>query len=175
METVTADKPIEASADNEVTATSEAVAPQTDVEPAKTFDEDYVKSLRQEAAKYRTQAKDLAEKAKAYDEYLDSQKSEQEKLADQLKQAEEGRAEVERELLRMKVASSKNLPGTLVERLRGETVEELEADADNMLEELQQQFVKKNAPTPNQTGAGIVGDEASPSIDTFLDILRKRG
>lgn len=175
METATADTPIEASAETEANEPSEAVATQTDVESAKTFDEDYVKSLRQEAAKYRTQAKDLAEKAKAYDEYVDSQKSEQEKLADQLKTAEQGRADVERELLRMKVASSKNLPGTLVERLRGETVEELEADADSMLEELQQQFVKKNSPTPNQTGAGIVGEDTSPGVDTFLDILRKRG
>ena len=145
METAQADAPVEAKQDAPADANSEAVTTQTE-EEAKTFDADYVKSLRQEAAKYRTQAKDLAEKAKAYDEYVESQKSEQEKLADQLKQAEQSKADAERELLRMRVAASKNLPNSLVERLRGDTVEELEADADNLLGELKQQFVERSHP-----------------------------
>ncbi len=174
METAQADAPVEAKQDAPADAQSEAVTTQTDDE-AKTFDAEYVKSLRHEAAKYRTQAKDLAEKAKAYDEYKESQKSEQEKLADQLKQAEEMKSAAERELLRMKVASSKNLPNSLVERLRGDTVEELEADADSLLSELKEQFVERSTPAPNQTGAGIVGDSPEPGVDDFLEILRKRG
>lgn len=53
----------------EQAAVSEDAATPTSVQPEttesageeKTFDADYVRSLRQEAAKYRTQAKDLAE------------------------------------------------------------------------------------------------------------------
>ena len=93
---------------------SEAVVETT--EEPKVFDADYVSKLRGEAAKYRTQAKELAEKAKKFDEHTDSQKSEQERLSDDLRAATESRAQLESELLRMKVASSKNLPASLVGR-----------------------------------------------------------
>ena len=174
METANADAAVEAKQDAPAEAKSEAVTTQTD-EEAKTFDAEYVKSLRHEAAKYRTQAKEMAEKAKAYDDYKESQKSEQEKLTDQLKQAEDSKAAAERELLRMRVASSKNLPNSLVERLRGDTVEELEADADSLLGELKQQFVERSTPAPNQTGAGVVGEASEPGVEDFLEVLRKRG
>lgn len=153
---------------------SETVEAQSSEEP-KTFDAEYVGKLRSEAAKYRTQAKDLAEKAKAYDEYVESQKSEQEKIADELQRAQTEKAQAQQELLRMKVAASKNLPASLVERLRGDTVEELEQDADSLLTELKSQYVEKAAPTPNQTGAGVVGDSQEATVDTFLEILRNRG
>jgi len=102
-------------------ATDETVDSNTPVEGAKSFDESYVKELRQEAAKYRTQNKELADKAKAYDEYVQSQKSEQEKQAEALAAAVKERDALNSELLRMKVASAKNLPASLVDRLRGET------------------------------------------------------
>ena len=72
---------------------SEAVVEAT--EEPKVFDADYVSKLRGEAAKYRTQAKELAEKAKKFDEHTDSQKSEQEKLTDDLRAATESRAQLE--------------------------------------------------------------------------------
>jgi len=130
--------------------------------------------LRQEAAKYRTQAKDLAEKAKAYDEYVESQKSESQKLADALKATSHERDEIRNELLRLQVASKKNLPGPLADRLRGGTLEEMEADADALLAGLSGQFVAKQKPTPEQTGAGVVGEAGDISADDFLNILRSR-
>lgn len=159
---------------DEAAVESETVEAQSSEEP-KTFDAEYVGKLRGEAAKYRTQAKDLAEKAKAYDEYVESQKSEQEKITDELQRAQTEKAQAQQELLRMKVAASKNLPTSLVERLRGETVEELEQDADSLLSELKSQYVEKSAPTPTQTGAGVVGDSQEATVDTFLEILRNRG
>jgi hypothetical protein len=138
------------------------------------FDADYVKSLRQEAAKYRTQAKEMAEKAKAYDEYVESQKSESQKMADALKAASEERDALKTEMLRLKVASAKNLPGPLADRLRGGTLEEMEADADALLAGLQSQFVAKQKPTPDQTGAGVVGEAKDISADEFLNILKSR-
>lgn len=154
--------------------TSETVEAQSSEEP-KTFDAEYVGKLRSEAAKYRTQAKDLAEKAKAYDEYVESQKSEQEKMKDALAQAEAGRAQAQQDLLRLQVATSKKLPTSLVERLRGDNLEELERDADALLAELKSQYVERADPSPNQTGAGVVGDAQEATIESFLDMLRNRG
>ena len=151
---------------------SEAVVETT--EEPKVFDADYVSKLRSEAAKYRTQAKELAEKAKKFDIHEQSQKSEQEKLTDDLRAATESREQLESELLRMKVASSKNLPASLVGRLHGNSVEELEADADTLLADLKSQFVERQKSTPEQTGAGVVGGAEDASIEGFLDMLRKQ-
>lgn len=165
----------EAATEN-VAAEAETATP-TDApvnDEGKTFDADYVKSLRQEAAKYRTQAKEMAEKAKAYDEYVESQKSEAQKVSDALEAATRERDTLKAELLRHQVAAKKNLPGALVERLRGETLEEMEADADSLLAGLKDQFVAKQKPTPDQTGAGVVGENPEPTAEDFLNILKSR-
>lgn len=140
----------------------------------KTFDESYVKELRAEAAKYRTQNKELAEKAKAYDEYVESQKSEQEKQAEALAAAIKERDALRVEMMRSRIASAKNLPASLVDRLRGETEDEMLADADALLEGLKGNFVEKKATSPHETGAGVVGDAKSTSVEDFLDMLAKR-
>ena len=155
-------------------ATDETVDSSTPVEGAKSFDESYVKELRQEAAKYRTQNKELADKAKAYDEYVQSQKSEQEKQAEALAAAVKERDALNSELLRMKVASAKNLPASLVDRLRGETEEDMLADAESLLEGLKGNFVEKKAASPEQTGAGVVGETKESSVEDFLSMLKSR-
>ena len=69
-----------------------AEQPQEDAEQpqveSKTFDADYVKKLRDEAAKYRTEAKANSEAAKRLAEIEDAQKSESEKVADRLAKAD---------------------------------------------------------------------------------------
>ena len=57
-------------------------------ENAKTFDADYVKKLRDEAAKYRTEAKTNSDAAKRLAEIEDAQKTEAEKTADRVAKAE---------------------------------------------------------------------------------------
>lgn len=74
-------------------------------EGAKTFDADYVAKLRQEAAKYRTEAKTNAEAAKRLAEIEDAQKSEAQKAADRIAELEKQTAEAQRDALRFKVAS----------------------------------------------------------------------
>ena len=152
----------------------ETVDSNAPAEGAKTFDEAYVKELRQEAAKYRTQNKDLMEKAQKYDEFVESQKSEQEKQAEALQSALKERDALRSEMLRMQVASAKNLPASLVDRLRGETEEEMMADADNLLEGLKGNFVAKKAASPQETGAGVVGETTSHSVEDFINMLSKR-
>jgi len=154
----------------EQAAVSEDAATPTSVQPEttesageeKTFDADYVRSLRQEAAKYRTQAKDLAEKAAKYDEYVESQKSEQERVAESLDATTRERDELKHELLRMKVAQAKQLPASLVDRLRGDTEEDMLADADALLAGLKDSLGAKR-PSVDQTGAGLVGEAKAPS------------
>jgi len=143
-------------------------------EEPKMFDADYVKSLRQEAAKYRTQAKELGEKAVKYDEYVESQKSEQQKMQDALAALEKERDDLRSNLMRQEVAARKQLPPSIVSRLQGNTTEELEADADSLLTELKGQFVERSKPSPEETGAGVVGGADSQTVDDFLKVLSSR-
>lgn len=83
--------------------------PQADPEPArddpKTFDADYVAKLRQEAAKYRNEAKANADAAKRLAEIEDAQKSEVEKAAERIAELEREATAARREAARFKVAS----------------------------------------------------------------------
>ncbi len=71
----------------------------------KTFDADYVKKLRDEAAKYRTEAKANAEAAGRLAEIEEANKSEQQKLAERAEAAEKAAAVARSEALRFKIAS----------------------------------------------------------------------
>lgn len=108
----------------------EAEAPEAEAD-AKQFDESYVKKLRAEAAKYRTEAQEAKAKAQ---EYEDAQKSELEKAQDKLQQIETAKADAEAKLLRYEVATEKGIQGNLMDLLTGSTKEELEAKADLILE-----------------------------------------
>lgn len=66
-------------------------------------------------------------------EFEDRDKTELEKLAERASAAEKAATEHQRELLRLRVGAAKGLTPDLVERLRGETAEELEADAETLL------------------------------------------
>lgn len=74
-------------------------------EEAKQFDEQYVKKLRDEAAKYRTEAKANAEAAKRLAALEEAQKSEADKAADRLRQLEADVNSARLDALRFKIAS----------------------------------------------------------------------
>lgn len=82
------------------------------------------------ARKHEDIAKANAEKAKRFDEFEESQKSEQQKLADKLAAAEARAAELEAAKLRAEVAAEKGVPANL---LTGSTEDELRAAADALL------------------------------------------
>lgn len=83
---------------------------------AKTFDADYVKKLRDEAAKYRTEAKANADAAKQLDEIKEAQKSETEKVADRIAKAE---------------AEVATIPNKVADALRAHLVELHKIDKDD--------------------------------------------
>lgn len=118
-------------AEVETTETEET----TDEVTSQANDPDAVgKALRSERAKAREaekRAKAAEAKAKQYE---DRDKSAQEKADERATEAEKRADAADRKLLRLEVASEKKLPAKLAARLSGDTREELEADADELLE-----------------------------------------
>lgn len=96
------------------------------------------------ARDWEKRAKANADAARKLAELEDKEKTDQQRLADRIKAADEAKAEAERILARAKVANAKGLPPELAERLRGDTEEEMLADADSLLE-----LTKASAPRPD--------------------------
>lgn len=95
-----------------------------------------LKKANDEAAKYRHEAKAKDDELSKLKADADTSKSEMDKVREQI-DALQGRAEkAEREALVAQVAQSKKLPPALAGRLSGATQEELEADADGLIEAL---------------------------------------
>lgn len=143
-----------------------------------TFDADYVKKLRAESAKYRTEAKELASKAKQFDELQESQKSELQKAQERAAKAEQELQAAQTEAMRARIASAKGIPAYIADRLKGSSAEEMEADADAMLEELNKQYVAKQGNSRQATGAGVTGkavDYESMSPADLANAIRNRG
>ena len=85
------------------------------------------------ARKHEKAAKDNADAAKRLAEIEESGKTEQERLAEAHRTANERATAAERESARLRVALKKGLTEAQVRRLVGDTEEELEADADELL------------------------------------------
>jgi Skp family chaperone for outer membrane proteins len=94
--------------------------------------QDYIRRLRQEAAQYRNELKDVRGNLKKFE---DEGKTEAQKLADAAAAAERQATESTAKLLRYEVAAEKGLPLRLAGRLQGSTKQELEVDAENLIKE----------------------------------------
>ena len=75
-------------------------------------------------------AKADTEDAQRWREYLETQKTEQEKINDALAQAKAEAEAAKLELMRIQVASAKGITGEAARLLRGSTTEEIEAEAE---------------------------------------------
>lgn len=103
-------------------------------EQGKTFDASYVENLRKEAAKYRTEAKANADAAKRLAD-IEAEKAKADQTAAEREAAAEKRAaDADARALRLEVAFEKGLTPAQAKRLVGGSREELEADADDILE-----------------------------------------
>lgn len=92
--------------------------------------------LARERAKY-ADYDSLAEKAKKYDEAQEASKTEIEKFTERATAAEQTAAEAVARAARAEVALEKGLTPTQAKRLVGATREEMLADADELLKDLQ--------------------------------------
>lgn len=114
--------------------------PDTDdgLEPDGDFDEqramEKIRKANSEAANLRKRLKELEPLAAKAQELEDSKKSEVEKLAEARTSAERQATQATLEAARLRVALRKGLTESQAKRLVGETVEDLEKDADELLE-----------------------------------------
>jgi len=132
-----------------------------------------IKALRAENAKHRKAAQEadrlrqeaetavMAEQGK-YRELYEKAQAQAAKLEADLKDREMA-------LLRQQVAISKRLPSPLADRLRGETLEELEADADAIL-----QAIPKPAAPSLDGRAGGNGTASAAVTDEEIEQLAAR-
>jgi len=103
---------------------------------------------KEQSKKQETRAKENAAAATRLKEIEDNAKSEGQKTDEAKRAAEERAAHAEHELVKLRVAMRKGLTDVQAKRLVGNTEEELEADADELLTS----FVKKD---DDESGAGV--------------------
>lgn len=114
-----------------------------------------LKKANAEAAKFRKQveAQEQAELARK-----DAELSEMDKLKKQLAETEAKARKLERETLQRQAAEKAKLPAALASRLQGETLEELEADAEALAKTLPKPTAPTLPPT-NPAGAAANNSE----------------
>lgn len=121
---------------------------QTDAEPQGAADTDWKK----EARKWEARAKEAQadrELAAKWREYETSQKSEHEKLAEELAKANAIANEATSKLTRYEVATEKGIPAEAIDLLTGDTKEDLEAAAEKLLSLIADQS-KPKTPKPDE-------------------------
>lgn len=79
-----------------------------------------IKKVRQEAAQRRITNRDLEEKAKKWSEYEESQKTELQKLQDQLAERDKIAAEAKLEAAKIRIAKKHNVPDDDIDLLVGD-------------------------------------------------------
>src|SRR5690606_20385728 len=113
-----------------------------------------------EARKWERRAKENMEAARRLREAEEAEKTELQKLTERAEAAEKRAAEAEGRLLRLEVAQAKGLTAAQARRLQGATREELEADADELLEAFGAKKKPESEPDgdkPDGTGDAPVG------------------
>lgn len=100
-------------------------------------EDDYPEAVKAALARERKAALAADRARKAAEarakQYEDRDKTEAQRLEERATAAESRLGPIEQENARLRVALSKGLPADLVDRLRGQTPEELSADADALL------------------------------------------
>jgi len=118
------------------------------------------------ARKNEQAAKSNAQKAKEFDEYQASQKTEAEKAQEKIAELSKQVHDQAQAILRSEVAAEKGLEPELAATLAGSTREEMAEHADVLLAAIKRSFAPKHKPDPKDTGAGITdgGDTVAQQI-----------
>lgn len=114
------------------------------------------------ARKHEAQAKSNADAAKRLAEIEDANKSEVEKATQRVADAEARAKAAETRALRLQVAAEKGLTVKQAGRLAGETLEELQADADDFLADLPNPKPTAGDKRPREASARVTGDDEPP-------------
>lgn len=161
--------------DDDSVSTADTTAPEAEQADEKPTDDPRIAKANKEAATYRSRLreaeKELAQHRKAAEEKAAADKTEAERRAD----AEARAAAAEQRALRLEVAAEKGLTPAQAKRLVGDTREQLEADADEILTTFPTaapEKPKKPKPDPSQGPRG--GDEARGSVATGEALYAQR-
>jgi hypothetical protein len=92
---------------------------------------DYAK-LQRQSRTWETRAKENADKAKAHDAYVDSQKTEQQKLQEERDAAKEEARTERTARLRLLAAANYELPPSMIDHLAGATEDEINTSAESL-------------------------------------------
>lgn len=132
----------------------------------KTFDEAYVKKLRDEAAKHRTEAKVNAKAAEQLAAIEEASKSEAQKSADKLAAAERDAQEARAEAMRLRVAAKHGISDEDADLfLTGTDEDTLNRQAERLSQRIVEQ--KKNGNVvPNE------GSTTTPKPDQMREFTR---
>ena len=117
---------------------AETPAPEATEQEQRTFTQQQVNDLlaRQKGDVQRRYSDydDLKQKALELEEIEEAKRSDLERLTNERDSLKESLTPLQTENLRLRVALEKKLPGDLIDRLKGGTEEEMQADADKLLE-----------------------------------------
>lgn len=119
------------------------------------------------ARKHEAAAKANAEAARRLKEAEELEKSETQKLLEQLEAEKQQASKLQAELMRLRVALTKGLPAELASRLQGETEEELAEDADRLMA-----LLNPPASTVPRASSRQGSTSAGPADDPLLRDLK---
>jgi hypothetical protein len=142
-------------------------------EETKSNDEETVDYWKSRARQHEKQAKENKEAALAWTEYQESQKSVEEKRAEELAAIQSELDKERTERIRLEIATERGISGDALKLLDGSTREEIEAKADALLELIAAQSSNKSPrPDPSQgrvvTNGGSVADQFASAIESLL-------
>jgi hypothetical protein len=141
----------EKTAKGEMPETETQAAPEAEVPEPEEFDKERamktIAQLREIEKKGKADARRLAELEKSEQSRIDAERSELEKAQARADKAEAEAKAIRIALLRRDAATKAKLPAELADRLKGETLEELEADAAELLKVMPKQVAPKLEPT----------------------------
>jgi len=161
--------------DDQSTETTTAVEqPQEGAEQqaeTKTFDADYVKKLRDEAAKYRTEAKANADAAKKLAEIEEANSTEAEKQAKRLAEAEERAKSLEVKAARAEVASETGIPADILAGPEDITEDAIKAYAAKVIA-FTEAAGKPRPPKPDANQGRSGGGAVKTTADSFAEFFR---
>lgn len=137
-----------------------------------------IEKLRREAANWRTKYREAEPQLSEYQKWLDSQKTEQQKLQERADAAERELADLRSANARLMAAAAHNLPPELIDLLGTGTEEEIDARAKLLAEKLAAAAApppepERKAPAPTRpveslTAGGQPADARPMDMDTVL-------
>jgi hypothetical protein len=143
---------------------TETVEPQVQSEATET-------DWKAEARKWEARAKAAkadTEAAQKWREYEESQKPEQERLAEELTRIKAEASEASVKLMRYEVASQKGIPSDAIDLLNGSSREELESNADKLLSLIANQSKTPSKPDVN---TGKPATASATTAEQFANAL----